>query len=200
MSLQYSVTQPAFPISLGTSSIAEDMKKNFDNIVEQIRHSPLYDKKLTPLNSKIYQTIEEQIDSSLSKLKKMTNYVAMHIGKEWRDKLFVQLDSLLDYDEWDEENSLPDYNSFNTFLRFMLNQRPNPRPSIGLFDGVFIASWVAGKDMLTVECLPNDEVRWGVIYYLEGKPYTASGTTTIAELPRIRFPDNFNKWFVNEKI
>src|ERR1700730_14825270 len=45
-------------------------------------------------------TLQERLFDALAGAKVLTAQVAMHLDRQWRDKLFRQLDSLHDPDEW----------------------------------------------------------------------------------------------------
>src|SRR5689334_1037261 len=49
-------------------------------------------------------SMEERLYDSLATAKVMTAQVAMYLDRPWRDRLFAQLDSLLDAAEWHEED------------------------------------------------------------------------------------------------
>ncbi len=188
-------TLPVFAPSNGISQFSDIIARDLGSIQEDILRS-LSSFSVNPNIQPIPMSEPiEALHISLARLKNMTSYVAMHLGREWRDKLFIQLDELLSPDDWDQEEKLPDTNSFQTFLRLILYYRPHCRPAIGLFSGRFIGSWVNQKDMLTIECMPNDEVRWHMTYSLDGKPYVSSGTATISVLANIRSPYAFENWF-----
>lgn len=151
---------------------------------------------LPSIATKAQKSLEERLYDALAAFKVRTSSVAMHMDTDWRDKLFGQLDSLLDAEEWDAEDLPPDLHSFGTFLRMLLNMRPERRPGLAASsDGHLIATWTVGKDRLTVECLPNDEVRWLLSRCLDGETERAAGLTVIARLPEVLAPYNPAKWF-----
>lgn len=132
----------------------------------------------------------------LISLKVSTSSLAMHLTGAWRQGLFAQLDHLLDPDEWDFSDALPSVASFRTFLRLMISLGNVRRPSLGSTGtGDIIAAWIIGKDRLTLECLPDDHVRWIVSTTLSGEPTSAAGRTKIHLLESLLEPYNPRTWF-----
>ena len=112
--------------------------------------------------------LAHQLFDALAQVKIFTSQVAMHLDTEWRDKLFHQLDSLHEIDEWEPGDEPIQRDSFATFLRAMLNIKPKRRPGLGLSHaGHLVASWKTGNDHLTVEFLAHDRVRWVLSRYIE---------------------------------
>ena len=105
--------------------------------------------------------LQERLFEALSEVKILTSQVAMHMDREWRDKLFHQLDALHDPAEWESDDTPIRKSSFATFLKAMLSIVPERRPGLGLSHaGYLIAAWTTDQDRLTIEFLPNDRVRW----------------------------------------
>src|SRR5208337_3485201 len=63
------------------------------------------------------KALDEQLFDALAEVKAMTSQVAMHLDKDWRDKLFHQLDSLHDPAEWERDDQPIQRSSFGTFLK-----------------------------------------------------------------------------------
>ena len=119
----------------------------------------------------------------------------MHLDNEWREKLFRQLDSLLDAQEWDLRDLPPTLASFATFLRLMLLIKPDVRPSFGASsDGKFIAAWTVGDDRLTLECLPGDQVRFLIAVTNEGERERVAGSVPITRLMDVIAPYGSDRW------
>jgi hypothetical protein len=73
------------------------------------------------------------------------------------------------------------------------------RPGLGATStGNFIATWTEGTNRLTVECKPDDQVRWVLVHDLDGQRESAAGDTTVRRLPEVLHPyDPPNRWFPN---
>ena len=104
--------------------------------------------------------VEEKLFAALARMKVLTSQVAMHLDRTWRDRLFAQLDRLHDPEQWDDGDDPVDIASFQTFLGMMYILKPDRPPGLGLAnEGHLLASWIDGRNRLTIECLPNDKVR-----------------------------------------
>lgn len=129
------------------------------------------------------------------KLKTATLAVA-HFTNEERGRLFKQLDSLFDADSWDSDDVVTTDLSFTTLLRMTLFLGGR-RPALGVTGlGNFIATWTEGSDRLTIECKPDDQVRWVLVQSLDGQRESAAGETTVRRLPEVLRPyDPAHRWF-----
>lgn len=137
-----------------------------------------------------------QVYDQLVALKVTTSTLAMHLDSAWRAGLFRQLDFLLDPDEWDFSDELPNLASFRTFLRLMIALGTVKRPSLGATaNGDLIAAWIAGSDRLTVECLADDQVRWVLSETVGGDRISAAGRNPSHLLRGYLNPHNPGKWF-----
>jgi hypothetical protein len=143
--------------------------------------------------------IDRQLFGALAFFKVKTAMLAAgHFSREKRDRLFRQLDSLLDIESWDSADPVPNEASFTTLLRMVLFLQGRP-PALGITgSGTFLATWTEGDDRLTIECQPEDHVRWVLIQNLDGQRESAAGETTIRRLPEVLRPyDPPQRWFPN---
>ena len=144
-------------------------------------------------------SLDDQLYTALARCKVSTNQFAMHFGVEWQRRFFAQLDALMNKDDWDSSDTLATDASFTTLIRLLLTMRGQRRPGLGLGNGGrLVAAWTKGTNRLTIECLPDDRVRWIVSQMIEGEPDTAAGDTTLALLPERLAPFNPEKWFADE--
>jgi len=145
--------------------------------------------------------LEGVLYNALAKCKLKTAAIAMHLDADWRKRFFSQLDNLLDVGEWDEHDVPVTISSFTTLLRFVVPLNPERRPGIGATsDGHIIVTWTSGQNRLTIECLPDDQLRWVVVYWAEGDRETASGITSLDRILTVLAPYCPECWFSNEKI
>lgn len=129
-------------------------------------------------------------------LKVLAAQVAMHITNPWRDRLFKQIDGLLDPAEWCSGDGYPQISSWWTFLRTMLHLRPARRPGLGLtHEGYLVGAWDAGGDQLTLTFLPGDQVRWSVSCMIEGIRERTSSNTQVIRLTTVLAPYEPQRWF-----
>lgn len=144
------------------------------------------------------QSPEEQLYDTLAAFKVRTATVAMHLDREWRSKLFSQLDSLLTLEDWPAEDPPPSIDSYSTFLRMLILLQPRRRPGLGAtMDGHLIATWTTGNDRLTIECLPKDIARWHLTATIEGERERAAAETPLQRLTAVLAPYCPRRWFDN---
>lgn len=140
-------------------------------------------------------SLEEQLFDANADAKIFASKVAMRMAREWKSGLYRQLDSILDADEWLEGDHPLQLVSWVTFIRLMLVLRPKVRPGLGLTSGGHvIAMWTEDRTRLTVECQPQDTVRWVYSHMVEGQRETVAGDTSIQRLPLSLSPYNLNDW------
>jgi hypothetical protein len=194
---------PGFPGRLlsCTSEGAGDDAKRIKNLLAEIRDRA--SRRLgSAIDPRVVQvqpaSMAERLDTALASAKVMTSNVVMHLDREWRDRLFAQLDDLLDIEDWHEDDEPLLDASFRTFLRLILYQKPKQRPGLGLSHrGHLIAAWTRGADRLTLECAPDDTVRWVLSCEVNGERERAAGETHVARLPEILQPYSPDRWFAD---
>ena len=146
------------------------------------------------------KTIDNQLFDATASIKILTAQVAMHMDKKMRDKLFSQIDSLHDFNEWNVDDKPVEKSSFATFLKAILQIKPQRHPGLGLsYDGHLIAAWTSGQDRLTTEFLSNDRVRWVLSCNFDGETERAAGETVVSRLYECLIPYFPDHWFLNEK-
>jgi hypothetical protein len=144
------------------------------------------------------ESIEERLFDALAQFKIRTSLVAMHLDRDWRSKLFGQLDSLLDVQDWEPLDRPPTVESFTTFLRMLIFLRPTRRPGLGATTkGELIATWTVGNDRLTIECLPLDLVRWSLSVSINDDRERAAGISPVARLRDVLSPYGPDRWFAD---
>ncbi len=144
-------------------------------------------------------SLAEQLHDARARCKIKTNAFAMHFGREWQQRFFAQLDTIMDVEEWDAADPIVTDPAFTTLLRVLLMLRGKRRPGLGIGpNGNIIAAWTNGNNRLTLECRPNDDIRWIVSLIFDGKPDTAVGTTTLKHLFARLAPYNPEQWFTDE--
>jgi hypothetical protein len=142
-------------------------------------------------------SLESRVFEALAGAKVLTSQVAMHLNPELRDKLFRQLDSLHETDQWEDGDEPLDQSSFQTFLKAILTIKPERRPGLGLsHSGNLIAAWTTARDRLTIEFLPNDRVSWVLARYDDtDEPARYAGQTSVSELVEGLAPHRPEHWF-----
>lgn len=169
----------------GPSSLQRLVDRDTQEIVRRAAalHSPKSPGSLRagPTSTK---PVEEQLFDALANVKTLTSQVAMHLDREWRSKLFRQLDSLHDPSEWESGDQPVRQDSFATFLKAILHISPQRRPGLGLSHlGNLVTTWTTGRDRLTIEFLPEDRVRWVLSRYdNEDQPERFAGEIDVSRL------------------
>lgn len=147
----------------------------------------------------VKKSIEEGLYDAKAAAKIFTSKVSTHIKDDWRKQLYLQLDSVLDADEWMEGDEPLAIGSYRTFLRLMLVIRPFVRPGLGLTsEGHLIATWQNGDARLTVYCFDDDEVRYVLSHVVEDRRRTAAGDASIFDLLEMIAPFQPERWFGRE--
>jgi hypothetical protein len=142
------------------------------------------------------QSLQERLFDATANVKILTSQIAMHLEKEWRNKLFRQLDSLHDPREWEPEDEPVQQASFATFLKAIIRIKPKRRPGLGLSHaGHLIAAWTVGADRLTIEFLANDRVRWVIGRRRDDEPEHIAGQTRVSRLTEALAPYDPTTWF-----
>lgn len=190
------VASDAFDEWSGTSDemVSNDTRKLLEG-VRMIGHG-VTNSKTFASTSQSAMTVDEILFQSRAAAKIYASKVAMRMDPVWRDKLFGQLDSLLDPEEWDELDNPLVTESFATFIKVMFLLLPGRRPGLGLtFQGNIIAVWSNGENRLTIECLPNDIARWVLAYQVETGIERTAGEAKISRLVDHLSPFELERWF-----
>lgn len=143
-----------------------------------------------------HKSLDEALFDATAAVKVLSSKVAMHLDKDRRNRIFKQIDSLHDINEWDEEDKPIKDSSFETFLKAILLISPQRHPGLGLSNaGNLIASWGDNQDRLVAEFLPKDLVRFVLSRNIEGETERVSGQTTVERLYDCLIPYQPNHWF-----
>lgn len=141
-------------------------------------------------------SLEEQLFNARAICKIRTAQIAMHLEPGRRERFFAQVDSLLDAEEWDEHDQPITEASFATLLRLLLLIRPKRWPGLGAtMDGHVIAAWTEDRNRLTIECLPEDQLRWVLVRFRDGERESHAADTPLLRLPTVLQPYEPQIWF-----
>jgi hypothetical protein len=141
-------------------------------------------------------TTEEALFTALASLKVLTSQVAMHLDKAWRNRLFSRLDRIHEPAQWDQADDPISAGSFLTFLRLMFLLKPDRQANISLAnEGHLVASWINGRDRLTIECLPKDQVKVVLTRWLGSERDSAAILTNIDRVQRVLTAYDPACWF-----
>lgn len=195
---QKAFAKPDLTARLSTSGDAELIRNNLNRIIKSNRiieatkhRSHSQNKNNISMETKLYDA------KALCKIK--TAEFAMYLSDDMRTRFFSQLDNLLDPDNWEDDDDPITIESFTTLLRMILFLEPSRRPGLGATqNGNIIAAWTNEKDRLTVECFPNNKVRWVLSRYINDERESGAGETQLIRLPEVLSPYKPEHWFSNE--
>ncbi|MCV9942973.1 hypothetical protein [Rhizobium sp. BT-175] len=147
-------------------------------------------------NDAVPSDLDQRLYDSGAVFKILASQVSMHLGLPWIQKLFSQIDGLLDVDEWDPRDPVPSQETVRTFIRMLLILKVQRKPGLGVSNaGNLIAAWTAGANRLTVECFARDRVRWVVSRDVNGETERAAGEGRLERLRDFLTPYNPSIWF-----
>lgn len=137
-----------------------------------------------------------QLFAATAQAKIWTSGVAMHLDRAVRDRLFRQLDSLHDADEWVSGDTPVNLESYKSCVRAILYHDIDSRPALALMpSGNILALWNDGQDKLSVEFLPGNKTRWMVQSNSASGVERAAGTAPIERLRDVIAPYCADRWF-----
>ncbi|EUB95862.1 hypothetical protein PMI07_002350 [Rhizobium sp. CF080] len=124
--------------------------------------------------------VEVQLANSAMTLKIATSKYAMYLGFIERDRLFSELDFLLDADGWFEEDSQPNLDSFVNFLKWLVETRSLNWVSLGLdAAGNALVAYKKDDNVVTAAFLPDGKVQWTCRITSEEGVETSSGSSPL---------------------
>lgn len=124
-----------------------------------------------------------RIFDTLVDLKVETSKVAMHLSSAARNRLFSELDYVLDAETWDEADRLPDIDSYRCFLRWLVFTGDTTWSSLGVDDnGRILVAWVQDRQTLTANF--DEVVRWTKRADTEGAVQISLGEFTLTHFAR----------------
>lgn len=142
------------------------------------------------------EPVASQLFSATAQAKIWTASVAMHLDRQVRDRLFRQLDSLHDADEWVAGDTPVNLSSYQCLVRAILYHHINSKPGLALMpSGNILALWRDGNNKLTVEFLPGNKTRWMVQTQLDNDTERAAGVSSLERLRDVIQPYCANRWF-----
>ena len=187
------------PLSSAAGEDAETISNSLMEIQKRLTlDRPIYKLAEVEAPGIADQSLPEKLYDALARVKLLTAQVSMHLDTEWRSRIFEQLDDLLDAEDWHEDDDPIKASSFQTFLRMIIFHNPSRRPGFGVSNrGYLIAAWTSGSDRLTIECRPNDTVRWVLSCEVDGEIERASADTPVRRLMEVLAPYSPPRWFAD---
>lgn len=142
------------------------------------------------------KTLAETLFDARAEAKVLTAYVSMYLREGWRDKLFHQLDNLLDPDEWDPDDKPLQKQSFDTFLKAICDLNPTVRPGLGLtYNGNLIGAWTtAANNRMTLEFTQDGRVKILGTQFIDEEPVHFSAISSVGTLKKALVKFNCASW------
>ncbi len=104
---------------------------------------------------------EDRLPGASMALKEATALYGMYLSFEDRDRLFGELDFLLDPDGWDLDDALPGRGSYINFLKWMVETKHTDWTSLALDgDGQVVVVFMKAKNQFTAAFLLDGKVHW----------------------------------------
>ena len=142
------------------------------------------------------EPIASQLFTATADAKIWTSRVSMHLDREVKNRLFRQLDSLHDADEWVAGDTPVNLESYKSCVRAILYHKINSRPALALMpSGNILALWQDGDDKLSIEFLPGNRTRWMVQSVTGGEKERAAGNAALERLRDVIAPYCASRWF-----
>jgi hypothetical protein len=102
--------------------------------------------------------LEAELFENKAEVKLLTSQVAMHLTAGQRNALFAAIDRLLNIENWEDESSKIDQQSYRSFLRCIIYAHPRKAPNMGVGpDGTVLAAWHSEENSVQVEFSPGDQ-------------------------------------------
>jgi len=142
------------------------------------------------------RSLEESLFDAKAMAKILTSRISMYLREGWRDKVFYQLDNLLDPDEWDPEDKPLQARSFDTFLKAICDLRPSKRPGLGLaYSGNLIAGWRANEnERISMEFAPTGQVTLIGSRFIDGELVSFSARAPVRAVKKTLVSLNCAEW------
>lgn len=160
---------------------ATPIRMRTESIIEASTKKPVETFQSVPQQT----SFEERIFDSLVSLKVAVSQYAMHLPPEERGRIFSRLDSVINVDDWHEEDQLPLLQSFQNFLKWIVFARRFDWSSIGVSnEGNILIAWSRPKLALTANFSTGNKITWTATVDTEIGPAHAVGTCTLQYFTR----------------
>jgi hypothetical protein len=112
-------------------------------------------------NTPVRPDLRQRVFDSGVEMKVAVSQYAMHLSPETRQKLFHDLDEVINVEDWYEEDTLPRYDSFRDFLKWTIYSKRFNWVSIGVSDeGNILVAWKSQHALLTANFDGRSRVLW----------------------------------------
>jgi hypothetical protein len=106
-------------------------------------------------------SFEEKLFDVRVKLKVLVAQYAMHVSEPDRDRIFKQLDDIINIEDWHVEDVFPKHEAFQELLKWSIYSHDYDWTSLGVSDqGDILVSWITDSALLTANLAGKGVVRW----------------------------------------
>jgi hypothetical protein len=106
-------------------------------------------------------SFEEKLFDVRVQLKVLIAQYAMHVSTSDRDRIFDQLDDIINTEDWHAEDVLPQHKAFVELLKWSIYSHDYDWTSLGVSDqGDILVSWITKSVLLTANFAGEGIVRW----------------------------------------
>jgi hypothetical protein len=129
---------------------------------------------------------ERQLPAASMDLKQATALYGMYLSFADRDRLFGELDFLLDPDGWELDDALPGRSSYLNFLKWSVETRNTEWTSLSLDgDGHIVVVFQRAKNQFTAAFLTDGKVHWTSRVATEDGLDVAAGVSPLKSFAQI---------------
>jgi hypothetical protein len=122
----------------------------------------------------------ERLFDCLVSLKVAASQYAMHLSAHERHRIFNRLDSVINVEDWHEDDILPQIDSFRNFLKWMIYSKDFSWSSIGVSnDGNILVAWSRPNLALTANFSTQNKLTWTAAIETDNGPAHAVGTCSL---------------------
>ncbi len=161
------------------------------SINEAPRTRPLAGRTFRPLEAQQFnigtsKSFEEQVGDTLVALRGAVSQYAMHLTEAQRNNISHQLESIINVDDWYEEDTFPKLTAFRDLLVWSIYAKVPEWQSMGVDDdGDILVAWHTDEVTLTANFDGNRLVRWTSRYQSDGDAMAyASGDCSLRQFAR----------------
>ena len=112
-------------------------------------------------SQEVHKTFSEKVFDHAVLLKVLLAQYTMHLNNQFRERTFLEIDRLLNDQDWYEEDTFPNEPSFRSFVSWSIYTSEFDWTSLGISnDGNTLVAWKAGESLITANFTKEEFVRW----------------------------------------
>lgn len=143
-----------FPRGPLVAGRAYDSINHFFGLLGQVGGADRIEAQGTPPSSR-----RSPLEERLRFVQDTISEISMHLPSGFATGLNTQFANLMDDDAWEDDDELISPEALTAFIMLVMRSGTRRRPGIGTNGrGSITASWTAGDNRLTIECLPTGRV------------------------------------------